>query len=138
MPGPYRLTQFFKAVATRSISFELDLIPLHFERLPLYKICNWALTESSVAFKPARPWGCPTVHWSGTVCSCFMDYNEKRPLGSLETQSFREIWHGDPYTELRHAFRRSWELLAPCGQCASGYLGGNVGRQANSEAYYFS
>jgi MoaA/NifB/PqqE/SkfB family radical SAM enzyme len=83
-------------------------------------------------------WNCPSIHWNGTVCSCFMDYNEKRPLGSLKTQSLREIWYGSPYAQLRRAFRRSWQDLAPCGKCASGYLGGDIGRQANSEAFYFT
>lgn len=83
-------------------------------------------------------WNCPSIHWNGTVCSCFMDYNEKQPLGSLKTQSFREIWYGDPYARLRRAFRKSWRDLALCGQCASGYLGGDIGRQANSDAFFFS
>jgi MoaA/NifB/PqqE/SkfB family radical SAM enzyme len=82
-------------------------------------------------------WNCPSIHWNGAVCSCFMDYNEKNPLGSLQTQSFREIWRGNPYARLRRAFRRSWSDLALCGQCASGYLQGDVGRQANAEVIHF-
>ncbi len=83
-------------------------------------------------------WNCPSIHWNGTVCSCFMDYNEKYPLGSLITQSFRDIWYGHPYAQLRRAFRRSWNDLALCGQCALGYSGGDIGRQANAEAIWFS
>jgi len=82
-------------------------------------------------------WNCPSIHWNGAVCSCFMDYNEKNPLGSLQTRSFPEIWYGDPYARLRRAFRRSWIDLALCGQCAFGYSQGDIGRQANAEAIYF-
>jgi MoaA/NifB/PqqE/SkfB family radical SAM enzyme len=82
-------------------------------------------------------WNCPTIHWDGTVCTCFMDYRETRPLGSLAGQSFREIWFGDSYAELRKEFRRSWQTLPLCSDCASGYLGGDVGRQANAEALLF-
>ncbi len=83
-------------------------------------------------------WNCPTVHWDGTVCSCFMDYNERRPLGSVAERSFREIWHGEGYQKLRRAFRRHWQQLPLCGACASGFEGGDVGREANAEAVFFT
>ena len=83
-------------------------------------------------------WNCPTIHWDGTVCSCFMDYNERRPLGSLKQKSFREIWRGDDYTKLRRGFRKHWQELPLCGECASGFAGGDVGREANAEAFFFN
>jgi MoaA/NifB/PqqE/SkfB family radical SAM enzyme len=83
-------------------------------------------------------WNCPTVHWNGTVCSCFMDYNERRPLGSLRENSFREIWQGEAYRRLRREFRRRWQQLPLCDECASGFERGDVGREANAEAVFFS
>jgi MoaA/NifB/PqqE/SkfB family radical SAM enzyme len=83
-------------------------------------------------------WNCPTIHWDGTICSCFMDYNERRPLGSLQRSSFREIWYGTEYRELRAGFRRAWQQLPLCGQCACGFEGGDVGREANAEAFSIS
>jgi hypothetical protein len=102
-----------------------------------------ALSADSKPIRLARNpcknlWNCPAIHWNGTVCSCFMDYNETHPLGSLRTHSFREIWHGIPYAKLRRAFRQSWQDLTLCGQCASGFQGGDIGREANSEVIYFS
>jgi MoaA/NifB/PqqE/SkfB family radical SAM enzyme len=82
-------------------------------------------------------WNCPTVHWDGTVCSCFMDYSERRPLGSLVERRFREIWYGEPYRKLRRAFRKRWHEVPLCGDCASGFAGGDVGREANAEAVFF-
>ncbi len=82
-------------------------------------------------------WNCPTIHWDGTVCSCFMDYNEQRPIGSLRAKSFREIWYGEAYRRLRRAFRDNWRELALCKDCASGFQGGDVGREANAEAFFF-
>jgi MoaA/NifB/PqqE/SkfB family radical SAM enzyme len=82
-------------------------------------------------------WNCPTIHWDGTVCSCFMDYNELRPLGSLEEQSFREIWYSEAYRRLRRDFRRKWTEVDLCGECASGFQGGDLGREANAEAFFF-
>ncbi len=102
-----------------------------------------ALLESGqkpvrVSKNPCRNlWNCPTVHWDGTVCSCFMDYNERRPLGSLWERTFREIWYGAEYDALRERFRKEWQALPLCGQCASGFQGGDVGREANAEAFFF-
>jgi len=96
-------------------------------------------TPVRAARNPCRNlWNCPTVHWDGAVCSCFMDYNERRPLGSLREASFRAIWYGDRYRNLRREFRRHWRRLPLCGECASGFEGGDVGREANAEAVFFT
>jgi MoaA/NifB/PqqE/SkfB family radical SAM enzyme len=96
-------------------------------------------TPARAARNPCRNlWNCPTVHWDGTVCSCFMDFNERRPLGSLRQDSFKAIWRGDRYRNLRREFRRRWQQLPLCGECASGFEGGDVGREANAEAVFFT
>jgi MoaA/NifB/PqqE/SkfB family radical SAM enzyme len=82
-------------------------------------------------------WNCPTIHWDGTVCSCFMDYRQQRPLGSLTETSFRKIWRGASYGSLRRSFRKDWTDVALCGECAFGFEGGDVGREANAEAVFF-
>jgi MoaA/NifB/PqqE/SkfB family radical SAM enzyme len=90
------------------------------------------------ARNPCRnPWNCPTVHWNGTVCSCFMDFDEQRPLGSLAEESFRSIWYGERYRRLRSAFRRRWRDVPLCGECALGFEGGDVGQCAVAEAFFF-
>jgi len=83
-------------------------------------------------------WNCPTIHWDGAVCSCFMDFDERRPLGRLGERSFMEIWAGEAYRNLRRAFRRRWRQLPLCGECAFGFEGGDVGRAANAEVVFFS
>jgi MoaA/NifB/PqqE/SkfB family radical SAM enzyme len=81
-------------------------------------------------------WNCPTIHWDGTVCSCFMDFAGRRPLGNLSSHTFREIWHGHKYRRLRTQFRERWRDLTPCGQCSNGFVGGDVGRHSNAEAIW--
>ena len=81
-------------------------------------------------------WNCPTVHWDGAVVSCFMDFNERHPLGHLATQSFRQIWRGEAYAGLRRAFRDGWKELPLCGVCGSGFEGGDIGRESNAEAIF--
>lgn len=83
-------------------------------------------------------WNCPTIHWDGTVCSCFMDFDERRPLGSLKRQIFKEIWYGQAFGDLRRDFRRNWLQLPLCGECSSGFKGGDVGRESNAEVVLFS
>ncbi len=113
------------------------LIPTErkFQLPPLAQDTGMPLRE---ARNPCRNlWNCPTVHWDGTVCSCFMDYNERRPLGSLRQHGFRDIWRGAAYRSLRAEFRRRWRELPLCGECASGFEGGDVGREANAEVVFF-
>jgi len=76
-------------------------------------------------------WNCPTVHWDGSVCSCFMDWDGAHPLGKLGKQSLREIWHGDAYRRLRRTFRGPWRDLQTCSSCSCGYEGGDVGTESN-------
>jgi len=66
-----------------------------------------------------------------------MDYKEQRPLGSLRDQSFSDIWYGEAYRRLRRDFRRKWKEVDLCKECASGFQGGDVGREANAEAFFF-
>ena len=93
-----KLAQAASALATRRISFELDLIPLRFEALPLKKIVNWILTEGSVAFKPAKPWGFPTVLQIEPTSRCNLQCKVcpvaaglDRPAGDMDLQMFRRI-----------------------------------------------
>jgi MoaA/NifB/PqqE/SkfB family radical SAM enzyme len=115
-----------------------ELVP-HEVKFQLPALPEEGKTPRRVSSNPCRNlWNCPTVHWDGTVCSCFMDYNERRPLGSLKQRSFREIWRGEEYRRLRREFREHWQQLPLCGECASGFEGGDVGRQANAEAVFFT
>jgi MoaA/NifB/PqqE/SkfB family radical SAM enzyme len=82
-------------------------------------------------------WNCPTVHQDGTVCSCFVDYSANHPLGSVSTDSFKNIWCGLAYRKLRRDFRKRWKQLPLCGLCSYGFKGGDVGRDANAEVFFY-
>ena len=83
-------------------------------------------------------WNCPTIHWDGKVCSCFMDYKGQRPLGDLKKESIINIWRGAEYTKLRQSFKQNWLNTPICNRCSNGYIGGNVGLEANAQAFYFN
>ena len=83
-------------------------------------------------------WNCPTIHWDGSVCSCFMDYKEQRPLGNLQNEPIQSIWRGTEYKNLRQQFKQGWLTTPICNRCSNGFSGGNVGLDANAQAFYFN
>jgi hypothetical protein len=67
-----------------------------------------------------------------------MDYDGQRPLGDLNEFSMKDIWLGVAYQELRKHFKRKWQDVPICSKCSNGFVGGNIGRDANARAYYFN
>ena len=83
-------------------------------------------------------WNNPVIHWNGMVCTCSYDPKEKFVLGDLNRQSFKDIWGGPTYCNLRHQFRKGWEKLLLCGDCSYAYEGGNCYNQTVAEAFFFN
>ncbi len=55
-----KTVKVLKALLTRKLRIECDRIPYAFDPVPLRKILNWFLVETSIYFKPVSPWGWPT------------------------------------------------------------------------------
>lgn len=70
-------------------------------------------------------WNCPTVHAGGVVCPCTYDYNENFVLGELNKDTFKEIWFGKSYGDMRRAFRSHGKKQQFCRECSYAYEGGN-------------
>jgi radical SAM protein with 4Fe4S-binding SPASM domain len=90
--------QALRGLATGRLSLESDAIPYHFERLPRRKILNAVRTESSVFFKPERPWGWPThlMIEPSSLCNlhcslCPVSTGLKRPQGMMEMDLFKRV-----------------------------------------------
>jgi radical SAM protein with 4Fe4S-binding SPASM domain len=83
-------------------------------------------------------WNNPVIHWNGTVCTCSYDPKEKHVLGDLNQESFKNIWDGAPYRDLRRQFRQGWKKLPLCGDCSYAYEGGNCYDQTIAEAFFFN
>ncbi len=104
-------------------------------RMPAYSDEDGAPVRA--AGNPCRNlWNCPTIHWDGTVCSCFVDSCEKRPLGALARQQFGDIWKGADFRDLRREFRNHWRQLPLCGECAYGFERGDIGRDGDAEVQW--
>ena len=90
--------QALKALSTRQVRIECDLIPYRFDHVPFKKIFNWLAVEASIYFKPVRPWGWPThlqiepTNRCNLRCSlCPTTIGMDRPLGHMGYQTFKKI-----------------------------------------------
>ena len=90
--------KIFRALFAGKIDFTVDMIPLVFDDLPLRKIINWLLTESSILYKPSRPWGFPTLihleptsHCNLRCVTCPVTEGLKRVSGHMNVELFKKI-----------------------------------------------
>jgi radical SAM protein with 4Fe4S-binding SPASM domain len=90
--------QVARAIATRKIPFDIDGVPVNLGQLPLKKVINWLLTETSVKVKPSRPWGLPTVlqleptsHCNLRCPVCPVTTGLSRPAGSMDYGLYQRI-----------------------------------------------
>jgi len=116
----------------------IEMLP----RQTRYRRFAYAADDSNLPVRlkdnPCRsPWNNPAIHWDGTVCSCYFDYNGDHPMGDLKTTSFRSIWYGENFQRFRRAFRRNWEDMPLCGNCSYAFQGGDCGREIIRDPLFF-
>ena len=83
-------------------------------------------------------WNTAILHWDGQVSTCTFDPNGRLALGDLKTQSFREIWQGTRFRQLRRQFRRNYRALDQCSQCTYGFEGGSLSSESIARACFFN
>ena len=83
-------------------------------------------------------WNSPAIHWNGIVCPCTYDYNEKYILGDLKEHTFKNIWFGARYQNMRNQFRDDWKKIDFCNECSFAYEGGDCSRETISEAIFLN
>lgn len=64
----------------------------------------------------AAPWNMLKIRWDGSVHPCDL-WNATDPLGSLQRQSFHEIWMSQKYTELRSGLFSNMPTFEQCRKC---------------------
>ena len=87
-----------KALLSGNIQVECDGIPFFFRNVPLKKLKNWLLVESSLLFKPERPWGWPThlqvepTNLCNLKCPlCPVTEGLRRPKGHMDLDLFKKF-----------------------------------------------
>jgi len=66
-----------------------------------------------------RTWFSTVILCDGSVVPCCFDKDGEYVMGSLLTQSFAEIWHGDPYRKFRKQTMRR-RAFPICHNCTEG------------------
>lgn len=67
-----------------------------------------------------KMWHSCVVTWDGTVVPCCFDKDAHHPMGSLQEQSFRELWWSEPYDRFRELLLRSRSEIDICRNCTEG------------------
>lgn len=67
-----------------------------------------------------RLWHDPVITWDGTVVPCCFDKDARHRLGSLQGQSFREIWRSGTYQRFRSQVLHSRQNIDICANCSEG------------------
>lgn len=67
-----------------------------------------------------RMWSSCVITWDGKIVPCCFDKDAKYQLGSLQLNSFSEIWNSKPYSEFRKSVLRSRKEIDICSNCSEG------------------
>jgi len=76
--------------------------------------------KSSLPDRCLRLWLNPVITWDGKVVPCCFDKDATWVMGDLNSQSFREIWHGDKYNNFRRMILTHRKNISMCTNCTSG------------------
>lgn len=63
------------------------------------------------------PWYSMVICADGTVTPCPQDFHAKMNMGNVNYTSLKEVWNGEAYRNLRHAFGHNIESLQLCRKC---------------------
>ena len=98
-----------------------DLIPIQ-EKYSRYR----KLDDGSYAIKNNldnhcwKMWHSCVITWDGKVVPCCFDKDAHFVLGSLQEQSFRDIWLGEKYNRFRTSLLGSRSEIEICKNCTEG------------------
>jgi radical SAM protein with 4Fe4S-binding SPASM domain len=97
-PLSARVLKAIGGVLFHKVRIECDRIPYYFENVPLKKILNWILAESSLLVRPDKPWGWPThlqlepTNTCNLNCAlCPVSGEMKRPQGHMDFNLFKKL-----------------------------------------------
>lgn len=65
-------------------------------------------------------WHSSVITWDGRVVPCCFDKDAAHAMGSLQQQTFRQLWHNENYKNFRAAVLKSRAEIEMCKNCAEG------------------
>ena len=90
------------------------------------KYSRYILKDGSVKIKNKLKdhcfalWRTSVMTWDGKIVPCCFDKDAEFELGSLEKNSFKEIWKSEPYQDFRKGVLRNRKGLEMCNNCTEG------------------
>jgi len=76
--------------------------------------------KSNFPDRCARLWLNPVITWDGAVLPCCFDKDADHVMGSMNENSFRDIWNGERYRLFRKNVITGRRAIAICRNCTSG------------------
>ena len=67
-----------------------------------------------------RLWHDPVITWDGAVVPCCFDKDAQHRLGSLQQQTFKEVWHNKEYQSFRTKILQGRKNIDICANCSEG------------------
>lgn len=67
-----------------------------------------------------KMWHSCVITWDGKVVPCCFDKDAHYQLGTMETESFREVWKGKAYENFRASLIKSRSEIEMCKNCSEG------------------
>lgn len=67
-----------------------------------------------------RLWHDPVITWDGIVAPCCFDKDAQHKMGSLNNQTFSEIWQSDAYQHFRSKILKGRVNIEICANCSEG------------------
>ncbi|WP_426489736.1 SPASM domain-containing protein [Hymenobacter sp. 102] len=67
-----------------------------------------------------KMWHSCVITWDGLVVPCCFDKDAEYRLGDLQTQTFRQLWHGTKYRNFRSALLKGRDQIEMCRNCTEG------------------
>lgn len=82
-------------------------------------------------------WNNPCLHSNGLLVPCSFDPHDSHVMGDLASQSFKEIWYGKKFQEMRNKFRKDYTQLDLCANCTYAFEGGSCSTEDIVHSYFF-
>jgi len=78
------------------------------------------LPKSGMRNRCVRLWERSVITWDGVVVPCCFDKNAEHALGSVERNSFHDIWQSEPYHDFRRRILGGRRNIPMCRNCTEG------------------
>lgn len=67
-----------------------------------------------------RMWTQPVINWNGEMSICCFDKDIQFPLGNVKQQTFKSLWQGEAYQQIRQIVLRDRSSIEICRNCGEG------------------